>query len=303
MEEKYIIVSGEDEKWGRWSNLGHEEFLTRKILMILLYNNLIENNCIIVTRFKDRSFLYTKYFKKVISYEEYVKENIKNIFLDLRPYLISTGFAENSFYEKLGAANGKTIQGLKLLGLESDYLTENKIFQNTNTPEFNNFICKLDFYPNLQQLSDITSFKFFVMHIRESYVHYKNLHCFIKYVEIKSGMKCAIFTNKKDKNYHNQITDLRIYASMLNHSNCKGLLGEWSGGTQLGQFCSKKIIYYFDAFPPSYKTEEIKEYEETNNKDFNLYWDHYNPIKCKKIFIDQKDLSLNKDNLIDFLLN
>ena len=40
-----------------------------------------------------------------------------------------------------------------------------------------------------------------------------------------------------------------MYASLLHNDNCCGLISEWSGCGQLGQYChNKKIIYYFDVY-------------------------------------------------------
>ena len=208
----YIIVS-DTGPWKWCSNLGHELFFTRKIVLLLLFNKLINNDITIVTSYADRKFLYTHYFNNVLTYEEYLlKETNNNSLLNLSPYLLSLFAGPPEFYISIGSPNGKTINELKMLGLDKEYLTNNTIFQNTNT----------------------------------------------------------------------------------------GLIGEWSGGSQLSHFCAKKVVYYYDNYPHSYFTNDVEKYKEGNDADFYSYWDHYNPIEAQRQFIN-RDQFLNKHKLLSLI--
>jgi hypothetical protein len=299
-EYKYIIVSDTGD-WKWCNNLGHEIFFTRKILLLLLHNKLITNNSIIVTSYKDRRFMYENYFNKILIYEEYksLNQNVDSV-LNLSPYLLSLFAAKESFLDAIGAPNGKTSTQLKKLGLDKEYLLENEIFQNTNTPEFNKFICNLN-YCDVYEYNKIINKQFFIIHIRPGCKFINYLLTFIDYCKSKKKLECIIFTTLKISGHKYQTNNLQMYASLMHHNNCLGLLSEWSGGGQLSQFCAKKVIYYYDHYPDDYKTELIKEYVEQNNNNFYEAWDHYNPINCIKMFINNEELT-NIDKLYSHVI-
>lgn len=274
---KYIIVSGGNH----YNNLGHELFWTRKIVLLLLYYNLIDKNSTIVTCHKDRFILYKKYFRNGFVYNPSI-ENIrnKNDVLDLRQYL--------------NTVTNEVIEPLKNLGLHGN-LADNSIFQNTDNNEINKFMCNLDFNDNLEEFGNILDSKFFVIHIRPTCKYVEYLLDFIKF----SNINAIIFTNK-DINYQYKTDKLQTYASLLNHHNCIGLIGEWSGGTQLGQFCCKKIIFYYDHYPSDYNDNNKKNYEMNNNMVFHNNWDHYNPFKTEKYFLETSNF-LDMNKLISFI--
>jgi hypothetical protein len=274
VEYKYILVSG-----GQYlNNLGHELFWTRKIVLLLLYSNLIDNNITIITSSEDRFFLYKKYFNNVIVYNNLI-ENLDNI-LDLREYL-------STITEKI-------IEQLKPLGLDGN-LIDNNIFQNTNTDEFNKYVCNFDLDNSLKEFCGILDNKFFVIHIRPTCNYVNYLLDFINF----SNINVIIFTNK-EIDYPHKTNNLYTYASLLNDKNCLGLIGEWSGGSQLSQFCCKKVIYYFDEYPKGYNDLEKKNYENNNNNNFNWNWDHYNPYKTEKYFLELTEF-LDMNNLISLI--
>ena len=128
--KKYILVSSSDKNnWGAYSNLGHELFFTRKIVLILLLNKLINNDeYIIVTANDDRKFLYNKIFDNVLTFNQFKNNKILNgNVIDLCPYLSTT--------------RNSTIECLNKLGLSGETLTSNQIFKNYNTETMKSFFC------------------------------------------------------------------------------------------------------------------------------------------------------------------
>ena len=304
-ENNYILLSGADDvlpQMAQRKHLGHELFFTRKILLLLLYNNLINKNVTIVTLYNDRKFLYENYFNNVITYKEYKLLNTNHQFLNLCPYLLHTQELEKEFLDSINAPQGKTIPQLIKLGLKKKNLIDNQIFQNTNTADFNKFICNLN-YVSLNNFKHITDKQFVVIHIRPTSKYINYLLEFIQYCKsCINNLEFVIFTTLKNIEYPNQTNNLQIYASFMNHKNCKALISEWSGGGQLSQFCAIKVIYYFDNYPQLYYSDSISEYENNNNKNFYDNWDHYNPIGCKKRFITNDEL-INKSILKSYILD
>lgn len=286
---KYIIVSSDDKNhYGSKSNLGHELFFTRKITLILLLNNVINNDFTIVTSTNDRKCLYNNIFKNVITCKKLrkISHASNDKIIDLCPYL-------------LGDCNTKKC--LKDLGLNENMLIKNKIFQNCNTKELADLCCKIQ-YVNLEntEFSEIIKNKFCLIHIRSTtnYLDY-----LLKLID-KLSIKCIIFTQKNDidKKYL-QTPDLQIYASLLNNKNCTSLLTEWSGAGQLSQFCCQsKVIYYFDFYPPYYSNDKDSYHRSLNDNNLLEGWDHYTPINCKKNFLTKEEFE-NSDNLLNLIIN
>lgn len=100
--------------------------------MILLSNNLIDNECVIVTANNDRKFLYNNIFNNVLTYDEFRTNRVLvDDVIDLCPYLSTT--------------HPSTVKCLNKLGLGKEQLTSNQIFQNCNTETINNLCCNINF--------------------------------------------------------------------------------------------------------------------------------------------------------------
>lgn len=279
----YVIISSTEP--GIHNNLGHELFWTRKMLLLLLKNNYIDKNITVVTYRLDRFFLYTNYFNNIITYSNFVnncKPNIDiNTILDLTLYL--------------STVTHHTIEQLKILGLNENELIQNRIFQNCNTPDFNNYICNLDFSLDLATYNNIICNAFFIIHIRPTSRYIEYLLDFIKI----NNLNVILFTNL-EINYPFKTNNLQTFASLLNNQNCLGLLSEWSGGGQLSQFCAKKVIYYYDEYPQHYFDDQKMNYETQNNDCFWANWDHYNPINAQKFFITRNEF-LDPNKLLSLI--
>lgn len=277
--EQYIIVSDTlTLPYPTLNNLGHEIFCTRKIVLILLYNNIINSNAIIVTSYTDRFFLYTNYFKKAITYEDYLLIQDKSNTINLSPLLLVGNII-----------NKKGTDELIKLGLVEEFY-DNKIFNNIHTPDFNKYICNLEFC-DLTEFEDIINQSFIVIHIRPTSTKTEFLLELIEYCKTQTNLNCIVFTNIKNFNYSHQTNNLQKYASLMNHKNCECLITEWSGGGQLSQFCCKKVLYYFDKYSAIYTNDDIPAYKNRNDNCFHINWDHYTPFNCKRHFIVEPELS------------
>lgn len=275
--KKYILVSSSDKNnWGDYSNLGHELFLTRKIVLILLLNKLINNDeYIIVTANNDRKFLYNKIFDNVLTFNQFKNNKILNgNVIDLCPYLSTRQYS--------------TTECLNKLGLSGETLTSNQIFKNYNTETMKSLCCNINFVDfNNTPFENVIKSVFFVIHIKPDT---KYLNYIYKIID-SFGINSVIFTQLNDiPEKYLKTSNLQVYASLLNNSNCIFLITEWSGGGQLSQFCCKStVLYYYDHYPQYYFNDQETIYREISDKNFFDYWDHYTPNKCKRIFLNKDE--------------
>lgn len=289
--KKYIIVSSSCEKHWAWcSTLGHEIFFTRKIVLILLLNNLINNHeYIIVTSKDDRKFLYSKIFNNVLTFDQFRMNNVSSCnVIDICPYLLSLSAADKTFLDAIGAPDGLTMRCLKNLGLDKERLLSNEIFQNCNTETLNSLSCKMDFVDlNNTLFENVIKSVFFVIHIKSGTKYLNYIYNIID----TFGINSVIFTQVRGiPEKYLQTSNLQVYASLLNNSNCVFFITDWSGGGQLSQLCCKStVLYYFDCYPQIYYNDKEQWYREGNDKDFYNAWDHYTPVKCKRIFLKKDE--------------
>ena len=286
--KKFILISTSDNNhWGGLNNLGHEIFFTRKIALILLSNNLINNECVIVTVNNDRKFLYNNLFNNILTYDEFrMNRVLVDDVIDLCPYLSTT--------------HSSTVKCLNKLGLGEEHLTSNQIFKNCNTETINSLCCNINFVDlNNTLFENVIKSVFFIIHIKTNTKYLNYIYNIID----TFGINSVIFTQLDGiPEKYLQTSNLQVYASLLNNSNCIFLITDWSGGGQLSQFCSKsKTLYYFDTYPEHYFNGEEQFYRESNDSNLNHHWDHYTPSKCKRIFL-KKDEFENIHTLKTFCL-
>ena len=304
----YIIISKPNTTY----NLGHELHFSRKLLLLLFYYNYINNDAIIITIYEDRKFLYSKIFK-VITYDEFTfLNNIDlNDIIDLSDYL-TLGYGSDIIITndlnkllKMDDINGKTLNDMPFI----------------NDPINNDFIdlcLKID-YINFKKnkkkyIKKIIKQNFCIIHIKQENTD-NNLLLINNIIESLNDIKCIIFTQKKDFITKNKtISDLHLYASLMNHPNCKYIISEWSGGGQLSQYCCNSKIYYYYSFYqepdetsdfcnvnlPKFseqqnwydiiynKTKELENWSLMNK--FSPLSDHFNPSNVNRIFLLKKEL-------------
>jgi|688.fasta_scaffold96392_2 hypothetical protein len=274
--KKFILISTSDNNhWGAFNNLGHEIFFTRKIALILLSNNLIDNECVIVTANNDRKFLYNNIFNNVLTYDEFRTNRVLvDDVIDLCPYLSTT--------------HPSTVKCLNKLGLCEEQLTSNQIFQNCNTETINSLCCNINFVDlNNTLFENVIKSVFFVIHIKTGTKYLNYIYNIID----TFGINSVIFTQLDGiPEKYLQTSNLQVYASLLNNSNCIFLITEWSGGGQLSQFCCKSnTLYYYDCYPHYYFNDQEQYYRESNDQNLFQHWDHYTPSKCKRIFLSKDE--------------
>ena len=274
--KKFILISTSDKNhWGAFNNLGHEIFFTRKIALILLSNNLINNECVIVTANNDRKILYNNIFNNVLTYDEFrMNRVLADDVIDLCPYLSTT--------------HSSTVKCLNNLGLGEEQLVSNQIFKNCNMETLNSLCCNINFVDlNNTLFENVIKSVFFVIHIRPTTKYLNYIYDIID----TFGINSVIFTQLDGiPEKYLQTSDLQVYASLLNNSNCIFVITEWSGGGQLSQFCCKStVLYYYDCYPQGYFNDKEQYYRESNDQNLFHHWDHYTPSKCKRIFLNKDE--------------
>ena len=282
----YIILSKTCNCHCGKNALGHEIHVSRFILFDLFQRNLIDSNSIIVNLYSDRFFLYDKYFKEIITYNEYKKTKNPNIEeIDLTQY---SNFKKGQIdvFKKL---NYRYEQFEK-----TDFIMN--CLHNINFHDLTN--------------NDLCKNKFILIHTRTRINNNenKNIDSLLKTIDkIKaiSDKKIIVFStdnlNVQKENVH-FINTLHLYASFLNNKNCELFISEWSGGGQLSQyFYTGNIIYYFDNYPSHDYEINYESLQNQANHPNNIMnaWDFKNVTQCKRFYYKTLDKML--ENLKNFV--
>jgi hypothetical protein len=239
----YIVVSANYVKHHCGYNaIGHEIHLSRHILMDMYDKGYISNNDIIVTVSKFRFFFYSKIFKNIILYDDFINLNIPN---------------------------NEQIRICDFMASQVEQITEDKIIEfekNTSYPireilykenkrNYYHLLKEFD-YPNIINNTLIEN-KFFLIHHRfflYPCIDYKIDNTFEMLKKIIKRLKKnypntnIIVYSLGDFNYDydvKKINTLDEYASLMNHENCVALISEISGGGELAQYCHNKYIYMY----------------------------------------------------------
>lgn len=290
----YIIVSKHCNGHSGKNALGHEIHISRFILFDLLQKGLIDSNSIIVNLFRDRFFLYDKYFKNVITYNDYEKNKRAHIEeIDLTQY-------SNDF-------RNDQIEVFKNINYHYSH------FQKT--PFLMTCLNNVNFH-NLTSI-DICKNKFILIHTRTRINGNENknlnsLQMTIDKIRSIKNVNIVVFSadlfsvdklNIQKENIH--FTDnLQTYSSFLNNENCELFISEWSGGGQLSQyFYTGKIIYYFDNYPSHDYEKNYINFQNVANEFNNIMnrWDFKNVTECERFYYKTLDQML--ENLITFVSN
>jgi hypothetical protein len=284
-KQVYVILSKKCNIYGHGfvNPLGHEIHLTRFILFDLLQKKLIDLNSTIVTLYDDRFFLYSKVFRNLITWDDYVTNHKKetNTEIDLTYYSpVKTRYEQIKEFDEIN---------YKLNNFE-------------RTLPFINYINDMNFYDLITHscYSDIIIEKFIVIHWRTNIIGLSknksdSLLKIINNLRKKTDLKIIIFSVENiDIHLKNVyfINNLQIYASFLHHENCDLLISEWSGGGQLSQYCcNSKIIYYFDDYPSNDYEIHCENYQNVANLKNNIFnsWDFKCTTNCKRIYYKTLD--------------
>lgn len=284
-ESFYIILSKSCVCHCGLNALGHEIHVSRFILFDLLQKNLIDSNSTIVSVYKDRFFLYDRYFKNIITYDDYQKNKKMNIDeMDLTQYSNEFKTDQIEIFKKINYHYNQ----FEKTPFVMTCLNNIDIADSTNNDAFKN--------------------KFVLIHTRTriSGGENKNLYSLLKTIDkIKSTKNTTVVVFSTDNlNIHMKnvyfINNLHLYCKLLNNKNCELFISEWSGGGQLSQyFYSGKIIYYFDNYPSNDYEKDYSNLQNHANQCNNIMnaWDFKTTTDCERSYyktLDEMLETLNK---------
>ena len=132
---------------------------------------------------------------------------------------------------------------------------------------------------NYPDCSDIIQGPFIVIHHRVvSYGESQNL-CDTKHIidviqKVDSDVQIIIFSSIPLHDVSTNISvvhDISTYASLMNHTLCKAVFTQFSGGGQLSQYCHNKKIFVYCKPYPFYPNTDIHHVITEANAPTNLY--------------------------------
>jgi hypothetical protein len=245
--------------------LGHEIHISRFILLDMLHNNYITSDDTIVTLYEDRKFLYTNLFKTVIIYKEFLLISTNSSQIKI------LNLCELSYTPHITEDRLKQFENISNYPIRT-YIPE-YVFNNYNLTKplvlarsehnFDYLLNNIN-YPDISDFAHHTQSKFIVIHHRVITINQphhikKNIEYYNTILtNLINSVKCKyntifIFSINEYDNIKSDniiyINKLDIYASLLAHTNCDGIISEWSGGGQLSHYChNNKVLYYFDHY-------------------------------------------------------
>ena len=302
----------------RANTIGHEIHITRPVLLFLLSKNLISTDDTIVTKDKERFFLYSSIFKNVIEYDSFNPTDKEYYYLtDL-----------NTLCE------GTDIEPLKIEKRFSLLLDVRKNNTFIRSEIYTNYINKID-YLDLENLSYYQKNQdkpFAIVHNRhimyESYYNTdNNINMTKEIIEtlLQLELKVFLFSNVNFEINENVtfINTVDVYASLMHHDNCVAVISEYSGAGQLSQYCHNKDIYYYPNGYPVYKDQlsidegnhenniyskfDTKKFSNATIHNFNTHTELINYIKMEyvsnfnfpyKIYYGIDNLKINVTDLL-----
>ncbi len=239
----YIVVSANYLKHHCGYNaIGHEIHLSRHLLMDMYDKGYISNNDIIVTVSKFRFFFYSKIFKNIILYDDFINLNIP-INEQIRICDFMTSQVDQISEDKIIEFEKNTSYPIR------------EILYKENKCNYYHLLKEFD-YPNIINNTLIEN-KFFLIHHRfflYPCIDYKIDNTFKMVKKIIKRLKKnypntnIIVYSLGDFNYDydvKKINTLDEYVSLMNHENCVALISEISGGGELAQYCHNKYIYMY----------------------------------------------------------
>jgi hypothetical protein len=300
----YIILSQSNNDRHTYKNaLGHEIHISRFILLDMLNKSLINNNDTIVIANIERSFLYSKLFKYIIEYDEFVKKNInENDYIDLSifSYIHSINFDEvTKFQKKINYPLYDYIKETIPFTRNFDNLINSIEYNTLNISKkfiliHHRYVNKIQLYHNINREKDILNTKELILRLQKYY----------------PDTDIIIFTsldnldiNIKNIKYINTLYD---YASHLNHALCIGTISEWSGAGQLSQYChNRKIIYFFHHYiSNNYHLQKNEIEKHANNNTLYYAFDFHKTTDAKIIMYENiSNILENISNILENINN
>lgn len=288
----FIILSKQINNHHSGNNaLGHELHISRFILCDMLNRSLINESVTIVTVSAERFFLYSLIFNNVITFDKFTHKNINNNdIIDLTLFSNPPSFCDNDI------TNLKNKTGY----LIEPYIKNVQPFIRN----FDHILNKIN-YVNIN--SDLCDKPFYIIHHRFDKYNYKmslNQDYTKKLVHIMRNLfvnyNIIIFTSDNSLIINDPavkfVHKLELYASLLNHEECKGIISEWSGGGQLSHYChNNNVYYYFNNYEEqNYCNLKDKYAYEANNNNLYLTWDFKKTTQCNIYMYQTIDILCDK---------
>lgn len=240
--------------------LGHDLHLSRILVFHLLNAGSITEDDMLIVKY-DRQFLYNNTFNNIITFDIFVDLiNLdSSIKINNNNFLFLPDVVHCILYRKeCSSIMTNTYK------LNTPYWNETLIQQLAN-------VKKYTFTTNLLTLLDN---KFIVFIIRshnnlniQKYVDYNNK---MNIICSQLGYKLILFVEKLNLNQHFTcdyiLNNLEEYANVIKHLNCKYLIGETSGGLEMGLYFHNDIITILE-FAGHYTKHDILNFD-IRNKDF-----------------------------------
>jgi len=245
------------------NTIGHEIHITRPIVLLLLSMKLINNTDTIVTKNKERFFLYNNIFTNVIGYDDLPRDIDVSTIIDVTQ--------ANMWFHGMEHKMEETDLEIRFPILTQIRKYKNIEFRNEL---FNKLVLDIEY----KDCSNIIQKDFIIIHHRIVNYHQpvnytKNIIAKIK--EINPMIDIFIFCIEKLEGYPTDITfinDITTYASLMNHEKCNAVITEFSGGGQLSQYChNKKIIYFSNTYQFYPNNNDIYKVLEKGNDTTNIY--------------------------------
>ena len=298
----YIISKIEDTNHTGFNALGHEIHLGRFILLDMVHKGFIDtNNDIIVTNNRDRFFLYSKIFKNIICYSDFILNTCAdNEIILIFPFMVSvTDLIDHYYIEQFKKKSSYPIEKILYEKMERnfDYLIKNIDYPFIDFVLINNFIMihhrtiTSKISNNNNDVNLLITNK--ILNTIET--HYDNYD-----IVIFTSSKDIKFNSKKKLTY---VHNLPIYASYINNEKCKLVITELSGGGESSQYFHNNNIYIY---PNSYKLgntidSKVNLLQNNNLLHDNVNWNKHGCTNSNiSIFstIDEFFYRLNNNNIL-----
>jgi hypothetical protein len=273
----YIIVSATSNYRGkhlgvdcvvRAGTIGHEIHITRPILLFLLCNQLVTEDDIIVTKNNERFFLYSAIFKNIIEYDSLPLNINSSEILDITSM---NALHEERFHYDFKIELEETFPILKKL--------RNNLIE-IRTEKFNQLLSNMKY---IELENHTTEKPFVVLHHRHTFYGEMNLEESVEIIAFFlthfPDLNIILFTIINPAEFPFQSNDritfvprIDVYASYMNHRNCKAVLSTFSGGGQLAQFCHPNTIFYYsNGGYPFYPNQKVEDIFSVSNDNKNMY--------------------------------
>jgi len=173
-------------------------------------------------------------------------------------------------------------------------------YNSKQSLEFNKLVININY---LNELPRFNEQKYIVYHhrIKNDGTWDQSEETLNEILNYKEKYNIVIFSKKKYNIDDNKVyftSNLKEYASFIHHNNCLAIISVWSGGAQLGSYCSNSnlIIYFDDMQLMSHPTIEsdINKWIHSENA-----WDFCQFSGCNRFFIKKNEIA----NLKKYILN